>query len=77
MQAGQDSQKLGAKIHLVQSDDAEPRVKLSPGRRYEVVTTSIVDIDFQAIGDQADHAAARPARLCGSRSTCVAIVEIE
>ena len=74
MAAGKDDQTLPGKIHLVQSDDAEPQVKLRPGRRYEVVTTSVVDANFQPVGDRA---AARPARLCGSHSTCIAIVEIE
>jgi hypothetical protein len=60
------------RIHLIASDDAEPRVKLAAGRRYDVVATSIVDHDFNEV---APDTKARPARLCGSKSTCLAIVE--
>jgi hypothetical protein len=62
------------KIHLVESEDAEPRVKLEAGKRYEVISTAIVDADLNRI--DVDERA-RPARLCGSRNTCVAIVVID
>jgi hypothetical protein len=65
-------------VHLVASDDEQPRVRLAPGKRYDVVATSIVDSDLKTIKDETDEGAAlRPARLCGSRSTCLAIVEVE
>jgi hypothetical protein len=63
------------KIHLIASDDAEPRVKLAAGKRYDVVVTSIVDHDFNEVAADAKDPKLRPPRLCGSRSTCLAIVE--
>jgi len=69
--------RFGKKIHLIASEDDEPRVKLIPGKRYEVVVTQIVDSNLQAIAEEADHPAARPARLCRSRTTCIAIVELD
>jgi hypothetical protein len=65
------------KVHLIQSEDAEPRVRLTPGKRYEVTVTAVVDSDLQAVGDETEKSAIRPSRLCGSKSTCVAIVEID
>jgi hypothetical protein len=73
----QDTKKSALKVHLIQSDDAEPRVKLTSGKRFEVVATPIVDCNFDAISEEAAEPQARPPRLCGSRSTCVAIVEID
>lgn len=67
----------GTRVHLIQSDDERPRVRLDPGKRYDVVVTSVVDSDLEAIKDETEGTALRPARLCGSRSTCVAIVETE
>jgi hypothetical protein len=61
---------------LIQSDDSEPLVRLRPGKRYEVVATPVVDSEMRPVTDETGPEA-RPARLCGSRSTCVAIVEIE
>jgi hypothetical protein len=69
--------RSAAKFHLIQSDDAEPLVRLTPGKRYQVVATAVVDSDLQAIDVETEMSGVRPARLCGSRSTCVAIVEIE
>ncbi len=67
-----------SKGYLVASDDEQPRVRLEPGRRYDVVLTPIVDSDLRALKEEADQGpAARPSRLCGSRSTCLAIVEVE
>jgi len=64
--------------YLVASDDEQPRVRLEPGKRYDVVLTPIVDSDLQALKEETEQGpAARPPRLCGSRSTCLAIVEIE
>lgn len=73
----EDEGKAADRIHLVQSDEAEPKVRLSPGKRYEVTVTTVVDSDFRAIEAETERPATRPARLCGSRSTCVAIVEID
>lgn len=66
--------RRGSRIRLIESDDETPRVALTPGTRFEVLATPVVDTD---LNDVSDDAAARPARLCGSRSTCLAIVEIE
>ena len=74
----QDETLRTSKIHLIESDESEPRVKLTLGKRYEVVVTPIVDADLRQITEEVDDAQARrPSRLCGSRSTCVALVEIE
>jgi hypothetical protein len=70
-----DVDDQATKIHLIASDDAEPRVKLAAGKRYDVVVTSIVDHDFNEVAADAKDPQLRPARLCGSRSTCLAIVE--
>jgi hypothetical protein len=71
------SAESAAKIHLIQSDDAVPLVRVAPGKRFEVVATTVVDSDLRAIDDETEAPGARPARLCGSRSTCVAIVELD
>ncbi|MCF3106958.1 hypothetical protein IPZ58_36175 [Streptomyces roseoverticillatus] len=65
------------KIQLVSSEDDQPMVKAVPGKCFEVVTATVVDSDLQAVSDETADVSARPARLCGSRSTCVAIVEID
>lgn len=67
----------GVRVHLIQSEDAEPRVRLTPGKRYEVAVTAVVDSDLQRVEDETETPAIRPSRLCGSKSTCVAIVEID
>lgn len=66
-----------ARIRLIQSDDAQPLVRLAPGKRYEVVATAIVHKDLQSVEVEAETPDVRPARLCGSRLTCLAIVEID
>jgi hypothetical protein len=63
-------------IHLIESDETEPRVKLKPGKRYEVVATPVVDRDLRQVDEEAKRPVEKPPRLCGSRSTCVAIIEI-
>jgi hypothetical protein len=63
-------------IHLIESDETEPHVKLEPGKRYEVVATPVVDRDLRQIDEETKRPVEKPARMCGSRSTCVAIVEI-
>lgn len=65
------------KVHLVASDDERPQVRLEPGKHYDVVVTSVVDSNLEAIKDETEEGALRPARLCGSRTTCLAIVETE
>ena len=62
-------------IRLIASDDAEPRVRLAVGKRYEVIATTIVDHNLDDVAEEAKDPALRPPRLCGSKSTCVAIVE--
>jgi hypothetical protein len=67
-----------AKILLIQTDETEPRVKLVPGKRYDVVAVPVVDQDLRAITEEVkDPSQMRPPRLCGSRSTCMALVEID
>ena len=61
----------GTKVQLIASEEARPQLKLTPGKRYEIVVTSIVDTELRPTRPP------RPPRLCGSRSTCVAIVELE
>lgn len=65
-----------ASIRLIQSDETEPLVRLTPGRKFEVAAVPIVDRNLDEVtGDPGDEI--RPPRLCGSRSTCLAIVEID
>ncbi|MFF9408075.1 hypothetical protein ACF1B0_21500 [Streptomyces anandii] len=65
-------------IRLIESDDENPKVRTAPGGRFEVVVATVVDSDLQAVtGETTAKEALRPARLCGSRGTCVAIVEID
>lgn len=65
-------------IRLIASDEEEPRVRIKPGKHYDVVATSIVDSDLETIQQETEEGAAlRPARLCGSHSTCVAIIEVD
>jgi hypothetical protein len=56
-------------VHLIESDDAEPKVKIKPGTKFEVRATQVVDTQLTPTGKVA-------ARLCGGTSTCVALVEI-
>jgi hypothetical protein len=65
------------KVYLLASDDERPFVRLEPGKHYDVSITTVVDSDLKSVADEAEGDALRPARLCGSRSTCVAIVETE
>jgi hypothetical protein len=58
-----------AKIHLIESDDVEPNLKLKAGMRFEVQATTIVDINMKPAGKVA-------ARLCGGTTTCLALIEI-
>lgn len=63
------------KVRLIASDDPEPRVRLAAGKRYEVVVTSVVDHDLNEIDGETEDPQLRSPRLCGSKSTCMAIVE--
>lgn len=56
-------------VHLIESDDASPSITLTPGMRFEVKTTQVVDAALQPSQKVA-------ARLCGSTSTCLALVEL-
>jgi len=67
----------GSMVRLIESDDERPKVALTPGKRYEVIATSVVDSDLNDVTDEMEGPALRPPRLCGSGSTCLAIVEIE
>jgi hypothetical protein len=55
--------------HLIQSDDAEPKVTVKPGMKFEVRTVTVVDTDMKP-------GAKIAARLCGSDDTCVALFEV-
>jgi hypothetical protein len=66
------ARRARTKVQLVASNEGRPSVRLTPGKRYEVVVTSVVDP-----GGVARKPVKRPARLCGSRGTCVAIVETD
>jgi hypothetical protein len=57
------------KIHLVESDESEPALKVKPGMRFEVRATTIVDAEMKPVKKVA-------ARLCGGTTTCLALVEI-
>lgn len=70
----------GPSIRLIESEDEVPKVALTPGKRFEVVLTPIVDTGLNEVSEEVGGSSAlpvRPPRLCGSRSTCLAIVEIE
>ncbi|MEU6672058.1 hypothetical protein [Streptomyces sp. NPDC046727] len=70
--------RQGTRIRLLASDDASPKARVDPGSRFEVVVATVVDSDLQAVTDATTNSETKqPARLCGSRSTCLAIVEIE
>ena len=68
--ANQKPTQSSPKVHLIESDESEPTVKLKPGMRFEVHATSIVDVQFKPAGKTA-------ARLCGGTTTCLALIEIE
>ena len=57
------------KIHLIESDDTEPTIKVKAGHRFEVRSISIVDAQMNPTKKLA-------ARLCGGTDTCLALVEI-
>jgi hypothetical protein len=56
-------------VHLIESDDLSPSITLKSGMRFEVKTTQVVDGALQPSQKIA-------ARLCGSTSTCLALVEL-
>ena len=57
------------KMHLIESDETEPTIKVKPGMRFEVRATTIVNPELKPAVKVA-------ARLCGGTSTCLALVEI-
>jgi hypothetical protein len=56
-------------VHLIESEEANPAVRLQHGMRFEVKATRIVDVSLKPSQKIA-------ARLCGGTSTCLALVEI-
>jgi hypothetical protein len=56
-------------VHLIESDDAAPSLKLKPGMKFEVHLSSVVDAEL----NPSDKIAAR---LCGGTSTCLALVKV-
>jgi hypothetical protein len=63
------------KVYLLKADESEPHIKIKPGKQYTVTAVSVVDNSLEAL-DEKSGEELRPARLCGSKSTCVAIIEI-
>ncbi len=59
----------GPKIHLIETDDTEPALKLKPGMKFEVMATTITDPELKPIKKIA-------ARLCGGTNTCLALIEL-
>ncbi|SIT56159.1 conserved hypothetical protein [Mesorhizobium prunaredense] len=64
-----DAASTAPKIHLIQSDDTEPSLKLKPGMKFEVRATTITDPELKPIKKVAS-------RLCGGTNTCLALVEL-
>jgi len=56
-------------VHLIESDKENPAITLTSGMRFEVKTTQVVDAALQPSQKIA-------ARLCGSTSTCLALIEV-
>jgi hypothetical protein len=57
------------KVHLIESDEPEPALKVKLGMRFEVRATTIVDTEMKPAKKVA-------ARLCGGTTTCLALVEL-
>ncbi len=57
------------KIHLIESDDTEPTIKVKAGHRFEVKAVRIVD-------PQLNPSKKVAARLCGGTDTCLALIEV-
>lgn len=72
-----ERRQASMRVQLIQSEDEEPRVTLAQGRTYKVVSATVVDSDLEAVAAEAQTPQARPARLCGSGSTCIAVVQLE
>jgi hypothetical protein len=68
------------RILLVASDERDPKIERRTGKRFLVNAVSIVDTNLRKVAGEAAGVfrpkPKRPPRLCGSRSTCVAIVEL-
>ena len=57
-------------IHLIESDDTEPTIKVKAGTRFEVRSVSIVDTHLNPSPNKV------AARLCGGTNTCLALIEL-
>ncbi|MFE4512738.1 hypothetical protein ACFRMQ_00880 [Kitasatospora sp. NPDC056783] len=67
-----------AKVRLIASEDADPQVRVPSGQPYEIVTATIVDSQLSDIAEETSGGRTlSPARLCGGRSTCIAVLETE
>jgi len=64
-----DDQLRENTIHLIESEESEPAVKLKAGYRFEVRAVAIVDPELRPSEKVA-------ARLCGGTTTCLALVEL-
>ena len=56
-------------ITLIVSDSVNPTISVAAGHRFEVVTVDMYDASNQKPATMA-------ARLCGGKSTCLALVDI-
>ncbi|WP_029032298.1 hypothetical protein [Salinarimonas rosea] len=57
------------RVHLIETDDPEPALRLKPGMRFEVRATTVVDPELKPVKKSA-------ARLCGGTNTCLALIEV-
>ena len=58
------------KVHLIVSDEKEPNIIAKPGMKFEVVVVQLVNPKMEP------SAPIAKATLCGSDSSCVAIIEL-
>ncbi|WP_372425293.1 hypothetical protein [Salinarimonas chemoclinalis] len=61
-------QAQAPRVHLIETDDPEPVLRLKPGMRFEVQATTVVDPELKPVKKSA-------ARLCGGTNTCLALIE--
>ena len=62
--------KVKPTVHLIETDDREPTLRLKPGMRFEVRAATVVDTMLKPRKKVA-------ARLCGGTDTCLALIEID
>ena len=62
-------QQTRRKFTFIVSDEANPSVKLKPGMKFEVQSVQLMDPTLKKVPTT-------KAALCGSSSTCVALIEV-